>query len=143
MAIRPLLACSLAVAASVAWVPLARSGQSGRGLPEAGYDRWSAYGGGNRQIRYSRLAQINRDNLHRLRVAVLRNGPQFTPPSLKGTVLFPGFDGGGQWGGAAFDPESGRLYVNSSEMAWILRLVKREAADGPFTARQLYRLPER
>ena len=68
----------------------------------------------------------------------LRSGPQFTPPSLEGTVLFPGFDGGGQWGGAAFDPESGWLFVNSSEMAWILRLVERKRAAGPYTARQLY-----
>ncbi len=29
------------------------------------------------------------------------------------------------WGGAAFDPETGLLYVNSNEMAWILRLVER------------------
>ena len=69
MAIRPLLACSLAVAASVAWVSLARSEFPGRSLPATGYDQWSAYGGGNRQLRYSRLAQINRKNLHRLRVA--------------------------------------------------------------------------
>src|SRR5262245_21033339 len=50
---------------------------------------------------------------------------QFEPPSLEGTVIFPGYDGGGEWGGAAFDPETGWLYVNSNEMAWILRLVER------------------
>ena len=32
---------------------------------------------------------------------------------------------GGEWGGPAFDPETGVLYVNSNEMAWILRLVAR------------------
>lgn len=69
MATRALLACFLVVAASVARVPPTRSEPPGRGLPKTGYDRWSAYGGGNRQIRYSRLAQINRNNLHRLRVA--------------------------------------------------------------------------
>jgi len=37
----------------------------------------------------------------------------YTPPSLRGTMLFPGTDGGGEWGGAAFDPETGLLYVNS------------------------------
>ncbi len=83
-----------------------------------------------------RTPEARREVLKRFRK--LRNGPQFTPPSLEGTVLFPGFDGGGQWGGAAFDPESGRLYVNSSEMAWILRLVAREAVAGPVTAKQLY-----
>jgi quinoprotein glucose dehydrogenase len=50
---------------------------------------------------------------------------QFDPPSEKGTIIFPGLDGGGEWGGAAFDPETGNLYVNSNEMAWILRLKKR------------------
>ncbi len=69
MAICARLVSLAAVAASVAWVPLTWSEPSGRGLPKRGYDRWSAYGGGNRQIRYSRLAQINRNNLHRLRVA--------------------------------------------------------------------------
>ena len=55
----------------------------------------------------------------------LRSGGQFIPPSLEGTVLFPGFDGGGEWGGAAFDPGTGLLYVNANEMPWILRLVPR------------------
>ena len=36
----------------------------------------------------------------------------------KETIIFPGFDGGAEWGGAAFDPESGLLYVNANEMAW-------------------------
>ncbi|MCU1263623.1 MAG: Pyrrolo-quinoline quinone, partial [Bryobacterales bacterium] len=47
----------------------------------------------------------------------------FTPPSLRGTMLFPGTDGGGEWGGAAFDPDTGLLYVNSNEQPWIIRMV--------------------
>ncbi|MEO8174054.1 MAG: PQQ-binding-like beta-propeller repeat protein [Sediminibacterium sp.] len=47
----------------------------------------------------------------------------FTPPSKKGTVIFPGFDGGAEWGGPSFDPATGILYVNASEMAWILTMV--------------------
>ena len=47
----------------------------------------------------------------------------FTPPSKEGTWIFPGFDGGGEWGGAAVDPESGILYVNSSEMPWALTMI--------------------
>ncbi len=47
----------------------------------------------------------------------------FTPPSLRGTVLFPGTDGGAEWGGAAFDEETGLLYVNSNEQPWIIRMV--------------------
>jgi len=45
------------------------------------------------------------------------------PPSLEGTIIFPGFDGGGEWGGAAFDEASGLLFVNSNEMPWIMTLV--------------------
>lgn len=49
-------------------------------------------------------------------------GP-FTPLSEKGTIIFPGLDGGAEWGGAAADPE-GILYVNSSEMPWLISLAK-------------------
>jgi quinoprotein glucose dehydrogenase len=48
----------------------------------------------------------------------------YTPPSEEGTVIFPGFNGGGEWGGASFDPESGLLYVNSQELPWILTMVQ-------------------
>ena len=47
----------------------------------------------------------------------------FAPPSLDGTIVFPGFDGGGEWGGAAFDPDTALLYVNSNEMPWIVKLI--------------------
>ena len=47
----------------------------------------------------------------------------FAPPSLEGTIVFPGFDGGAEWGGAAFDPETALLYVNSNEMPWIIKLI--------------------
>ena len=54
----------------------------------------------------------------------VRSGGQFVPPSTQGTVIFPGFDGGAEWGGAAFDESSGLLYVNSNEMPWILSMVE-------------------
>jgi glucose dehydrogenase len=44
---------------------------------------------------------------------------QFIPFAIdKQTVIFPGFDGGAEWGGPAIDPAAGVLYVNASEMAW-------------------------
>ena len=61
------------------------------------------------------------------RLRHLRGGGQFVPPSIEGTVMLPGFDGGGEWGGAAFDPDSGTLYVNSNEMPWVLTMVDLEA----------------
>ena len=51
--------------------------------------------------------------------------PWEAPNVTKGTIIFPGVDGGGEWGGPAFDPATGLLYVNSNEMAWLLKLVPR------------------
>lgn len=69
----------------------------------------------------------------------IRSQGEFAPPSLIGTILFSGMDGGGEWGGPAFDPQTGILYVNSNEMAWILQLVKNEPATGePVTGKDLY-----
>lgn len=48
----------------------------------------------------------------------VKNRVMFTPPSKEGGWIFPGFDGGGEWGGAAVDPETKILYVNCSEMPW-------------------------
>jgi quinoprotein glucose dehydrogenase len=48
----------------------------------------------------------------------VKNRIMFTPPSKEGGWIFPGFDGGGEWGGAAVDPETKILYVNCSEMPW-------------------------
>lgn len=53
----------------------------------------------------------------------LHTGTQFNPPSKEGTIIFPGFDGGAEWGGPSFDPATGVLYVNSNEMPWILTMV--------------------
>ncbi|MFP4094914.1 MAG: c-type cytochrome, partial [Cyclobacteriaceae bacterium] len=56
-----------------------------------------------------------------------RSEGQFVPPSTEGTMIFPGFDGGGEWGGAGYDPTTGIMYVNANEMPWILTMV--EVAD--------------
>ena len=58
-------------------------------------------------------------------------GP-FTPLRLgQDTVVFPGFDGGAEWGGSAYDPASGRLFVNANDLAWTGSLAPAEAAtDG-------------
>ena len=55
-----------------------------------------------------------------------RAGEQFIPPSTEGTMYFPGFDGGAEWGGASYDSNTGILYVNSNEMPWIQHMVKLE-----------------
>ena len=48
----------------------------------------------------------------------VRSDGQFVPLDVGvETVVFPGFDGGGGWGGPAFDPATGLLYVSATEMA--------------------------
>jgi len=50
---------------------------------------------------------------------------QFVPFSVgKDTVIFPGFDGGAEWGGSAADPETGILYVNANDLAWTAALAE-------------------
>jgi quinoprotein glucose dehydrogenase len=65
--------------------------------------------------------------LARFRQAV--PGAPFVPFGTTETVLLPGFDGGGEWGGAAADPD-GILYVNASEMPWLASM----SPAGPVTA---------
>ena len=64
------------------------------------------------------------------RFARLRPHTRFAPPSREGTIIFPGFDGGGEWGGAAADP-SGILYVNANEMPWVLNMIDSSGATSP------------
>lgn len=61
----------------------------------------------------------------------LNYGPSkiFTPPSVKGTIVLPGYDGGAEWGGPSFDPETQYLYVNTNEMAWLLNMVENKKND--------------
>jgi quinoprotein glucose dehydrogenase len=60
-----------------------------------------------------------------------RLGPLFTPPSLQGTLGRPGIIGGANWGGAAFDPDTGLLYIKTTNQPAIFRVKKtdRSAAN--------------
>lgn len=51
-----------------------------------------------------------------------RMGPIFAPPSMEGTIISPGIIGGGNWGGTAVDPETGYLYVKSSNQPALLAI---------------------
>ena len=72
-------------------------------------------------------------------------GPLFTPAEVvgtpkgkKGTIYLPGTNGGADWGGAAFDPETGILYVPSTHMPDIVGLVHSENTESnmPWVKRQ-------
>lgn len=59
-----------------------------------------------------------------------RYGPLYGPTSTEGTVSFPGTDGGAEWGGAAWDAETGLLYVNANDVPWILQMIQLPEEEG-------------
>jgi quinoprotein glucose dehydrogenase len=61
------------------------------------------------------------DILNRLKT--YHTGNMFNPMSKEGTVVLPGLDGGAEWGGPAFDPATGILYVNANEMTWVITVM--------------------
>lgn len=84
----------------------------------------------------ARTPEARRAVLERFRK--LRSDGPYAPPSLQGTVIFPGLDGAAEWGGSAYDPDTGLLYVNSNEMAWIIRLEERQPLGETVTGKTLY-----
>ena len=67
-----------------------------------------------------------------------RSGGQFTPQSTTGTIMQPGLDGGAEWGGAAWDPETGLLYLNANDVPWLIRLAERAQSGEILDGRQIY-----
>lgn len=67
--------------------------------------------------------------LCRDKLAGLRNEGIYTPPSLRGSVMFPGNLGGVNWGSAALDPSTGILYANTNRVAFSARLVPRRGRE--------------
>jgi quinoprotein glucose dehydrogenase len=61
-----------------------------------------------------------------------QHGPIFTPPSLKGTINLPGWAGGGNWWGAAFDPDTGLLYIPSVSMSILVKLNEPDSSRSDF-----------
>src|SRR6185295_14857304 len=62
----------------------------------------------------------------RARLESLRNEGLFTPPSVRGTISFPGNLGGVNWGSAAWDPVRGLLFANTNRVAAIMRVIRRD-----------------
>ena len=58
-----------------------------------------------------------------------RVGPMFTPPSIEGTLQRPSQGGGANWGGAAFDPEIGYLFVRAANSIGLNRVAKNNGSD--------------
>jgi quinoprotein glucose dehydrogenase len=66
----------------------------------------------------------------REKLAAIRNEGIFTPPSLEGSIVYPGNAGGPNWGGLALDPERGVAYVNAMRAPTVARLIPRTEAEG-------------
>jgi quinoprotein glucose dehydrogenase len=64
------------------------------------------------------------------------HGPLFTPPSLRGTVQMPGWAGGANFGGAAYDPETGMFYVPSYRSPIVVQLVAPDPSKSNFRYRR-------
>ena len=63
--------------------------------------------------------------------ATFASGGQFLPLRTdQPTVVFPGFDGGAEWGGNAVDPTSGVIYINANDVAWTGSLTEIKAGTG-------------
>ena len=62
-------------------------------------------------------------------IAGLRRGGIFTPPSLQGTLQYPGNIGGTNWGGVSFDRSRGLIVVNQTNLPFIVQLIPREQAE--------------
>jgi quinoprotein glucose dehydrogenase len=79
-------------------------------------------------------------------VSEYKTGPIYTPPVLlgspdgpKGLLLVPGTNGGADWGGAAFDPDTGLLYVPSAHMPTVIALGKSQHPEStlPYVKQQV------
>ena len=57
-------------------------------------------------------------------IAGYRTGPLFTPPSNEGTIVMPGAIGGAGWGGGAFDPATGIIYIKATNSPALYKILK-------------------
>jgi mono/diheme cytochrome c family protein len=61
----------------------------------------------------------------------IRSEGLFIPFSVgKQTIIFPGFDGGAEWGGSAFDAKTGVIYVNANDVPWTGSLMETKTGGG-------------
>ena len=65
----------------------------------------------------------------REKIAALRNEGIFTPPDPRGTLEFPGYIGGVNWGGVAFDEQRGRVIAAVNDVAMVVTLIPQSQLD--------------
>jgi quinoprotein glucose dehydrogenase len=67
-----------------------------------------------------------RDTMQRL-----RSDGIFTPPSVEGTIIFPGNAGGTNWGSVSFDGPRGLVVLNTTRVAHVVTLIPRDRYNAP------------
>jgi quinoprotein glucose dehydrogenase len=78
------------------------------------------------------LTPIDR-SICRKEINSLRHDGIFAPPSLQGTIVFPGFLGGNSWGGVAYDPVEEVIVTNTNRIATVVTLIPRNQLAGAAT----------
>jgi len=61
---------------------------------------------------------------------LVSNGPFMPFTTNKQTIVFPGYDGGAEWGGIAADPKRGVVFINANDIAWTGGLIESSALNG-------------
>jgi quinoprotein glucose dehydrogenase len=74
------------------------------------------------------------------RIKASRSEGIFTPPSLQGSLLYPGNVGGVNWGGSAFDPQSHLLIMNTNRLAFWVKLIERDKLSAAYANREQNRM---
>jgi quinoprotein glucose dehydrogenase len=74
------------------------------------------------------------------RIRTSRSEGIFTPPSLQGTIVFPGNAGGVNWSSSAFDPQRHLLIMNTNHLAMWVKLIEREKLAGVYSERKQNRM---
>ena len=74
------------------------------------------------------------------RLKNVRNEGIFTPSSDQGSMVFPGFRGGGEWNGGSFDMETGIVYINANEIPNISSLKKVDMSAGKESGKSLFQV---
>ena len=89
-------------------------------------------------MRPDELAQVDEQSIKECR-EIIENatlGEMYQPPGLNYTILFPGTNGGPNWGGASYDPTLNLLFVNSMDVGQVVKMVKGRAGSTlPYRAR--------
>ena len=74
------------------------------------------------------------------RIKASRSEGIFTPPSLQGTIVYPGNAGGVNWSSSAFDPQRHLLIMNTNHLAMWVKLIEREKLAKAYDERKENRM---